>query len=157
MNEMPDICPTVEAWHRGKNLGEAYIYGGAQVCVITQSCVVQHGLNVAGNSGFRIHLANHQKVQCLDLVQALDLEIFGVKALVNLHVMPAGLGAFRIILGRPWLRSVGAIQDWIKGIIPVYNRKGLGKKFDIKGEGKLKIVMKRKRRSLRGFILLKLF
>ena len=99
------------------------------MCVITQSCVVQHGFNVAGNLGFRIRLANHQKVKCLGLVQDLELEIFGVKALVNVHVMPAGLGAFPIILGRPWLRSVGAIQDWRKGLITLYNRMGLGKKL----------------------------
>ena len=45
------------------------------------------------------------------MVQDLELEVIGVKAQVSLHVMPAGLGAFPIILGRPWLRAVGAIQD----------------------------------------------
>ena len=28
-----------------------------------------------------------------------------VKAVVDFHVMPAGLGAYPIILGRPWLRG----------------------------------------------------
>ena len=54
MNDLPDICPTVEAWHKGKCLGEAYIDGGAQVCVITHSCVEQYGLVVSGTSGFKI-------------------------------------------------------------------------------------------------------
>ena len=111
MEELADINPIVEAWHKGKSLGEAYLDGGAQICVITQSCVEQFGLTITGNSGFKIRLANHQKVKCLGMVKNLELEVFSVKALVNFHVMPAGLGAFPIILGRPWLRAVGAIQD----------------------------------------------
>lgn len=27
LQELPDICPTVEAWHKGKSIGEAYIDG----------------------------------------------------------------------------------------------------------------------------------
>ena len=91
----------------------------------------QHGLYITGSFGFKIRLANHQKVKCLVLVQGLELEVFGVKAAVNLHVMPAGLGAFPIILGRPWLRIVGAIQDWKRGIITLYNKKGSGRIFDM--------------------------
>ena len=59
IGELPDISPIVEAWHKGKNLGEAYIDGGAQICVITHACVEQFGLTISGNSGFRIRLANH--------------------------------------------------------------------------------------------------
>ena len=59
MSELPDICPTIEAWYKGRNLGEAYIDGGAQVCVITQSCVEQHDLIITGVSGFKIRMANH--------------------------------------------------------------------------------------------------
>lgn len=64
---------------------------------------------IAGNSGFHIQMANHQRVKCLGMVQNLEIEVFDVKALVNFHVMPAGLGAFPIILGRPWSRAVVAI------------------------------------------------
>ncbi|MCO5599374.1 hypothetical protein L7F22_053476 [Adiantum nelumboides] len=45
--------------------------------------------------------------------------------------MPAGLGAFPFILGRPWLRVVGAIQDWGKGTICVYGKKGKKMVFDM--------------------------
>ena len=86
MSELPDICPTIEAWHKGRNLGEAYIDGGAQVCVITQSCVEHHDLIIAGVSVFKIRMANHQRVKCLGVVQDLELEVFGVKDLVDLHV-----------------------------------------------------------------------
>ena len=91
----------MEAWHKGKSIGEAYIDGGAQVCVITHACVERFSMAIAGNSGFCIRMANHQKVKCLGMVKNLEIEVFNVKALVNFHVMPAGFGAFPIILGRP--------------------------------------------------------
>ncbi|MCO5592793.1 hypothetical protein L7F22_046796 [Adiantum nelumboides] len=131
MGELPDICPVVNAWHKGVGMGEAYIDGGAQVCVITQSCVERFGLITCESSGFRIRLANHAKVKCLGLIKNLEIEVLSVKAMVNFHVMPAGLGAFPLILGRPWLRAVGAVQDWGKGTICVYGKKGEKMVFDM--------------------------
>ena len=131
VKDLEDICPEVEAWHKGKNLGKAYIDGGAQVSAITHACVEQFGLKIVGNSGFHIRMANHQKIKCLGVVEDLEIEVFDVKALVNFHVMPAGLGAYPIILGRPWLRAVGAVQDWEKGIITLSKKKWGKKKFDM--------------------------
>ena len=111
MDELPDICPIVDVWHKRKNLGQGYVDGGAQICVITQTCVEKMGLVVAGVSGFCIRLANHQKVKCLGVVRDLEVEAYAVKTVVDFHVMPAGLGAYPIILGRPWLRAVSAVQD----------------------------------------------
>ena len=59
LQELPDICLTVEAWHKGKNMGEAYMDGGAQVCVTTHACVEKLSLAIARNSGFHIRMANH--------------------------------------------------------------------------------------------------
>ena len=111
IHELPDICPIVDVWHKHKSLGQGYVDGGAQICVITQSCVEKMGLAVTGVSGFRIRLANHQKVKCVGMVKSLEVEAYAVKTLVDFHVMPAGLGAHPIILGRPWLRAVNAVQD----------------------------------------------
>ena len=102
ISELPDICPLVNVWHKRKNLGEGYVDGGAQICVITQTCVEKMGLTVAGVSGFRIRLANHQKVKCLGVVKSLEIEAYAVKSVVDFHVMPIGLGAYSILLGRPW-------------------------------------------------------
>ena len=71
------------------------------------------------------------------MIKDLEIEVFDVKALVNFHVLPAGLGAFPIILGQPWLKAVGAIQDWRKGIITLYNQKGDWKKFDMESRKSL--------------------
>ena len=131
MDELPDICPIVDVWHRRKNLGQGYVDGGAQICVITHSCVEKMGLTVTGVSGFRIRLANHQKVKCLGVVKNLEMEAYDVKAVVDFHVMPAGLGAYPIILGRPWLRAVGAVQDWRHGTISLYGKTGSKKIYNM--------------------------
>ncbi|MCO5604219.1 hypothetical protein L7F22_058382 [Adiantum nelumboides] len=48
VDELPDICPIVDVWHKRKNLGQGYVDGGAQICVITQTCVEKMGFAVAG-------------------------------------------------------------------------------------------------------------
>ena len=94
ITEPRDICPSIEAWHKGLDLGEAYIDGGAQICVITQSYVEKLGLKISSPSCFRIRMANHAKVESLGMVEGLDVEVFSVHCKVDCHVMPAGLGAY---------------------------------------------------------------
>ncbi|MCO5548055.1 hypothetical protein L7F22_001511 [Adiantum nelumboides] len=131
IDEFLDICPIVDVWHKRKNLGQGYVDGGAQICVITQTCVERMGLAVQGVSGFRIRLANHQKVKCLGVVKSLEIEAYAVKTVVDFHVMPVGLGAYPIILGRPWLRAVNAVQDWKQGTISLCGKTGGKKLFDM--------------------------
>ena len=95
--------------HKGKNLGESYVDGGAQICVIAQTCIEKIGLAVASVSSFCIRLANHQKVKCLGVVKSLEVEAYVVKSIVDFHVMTIGLEAYPIILGRPWLHAINAI------------------------------------------------
>lgn len=132
MDELPYIFLVVDVWHRRKNLGQGYVDGGAQICVKTHSCVEKMGLIVAGVSGFEIRLANHQKVKCLGIIKNLEVEAYDVKAMVNFHVMPAGLRAYAMILGsRPWLRAVGAVQDWRHGTISFWGKAGVKQLYDM--------------------------
>ena len=129
INELPNICPMVDVWHKRRNLGEGYVDGGAQICVITQACVKKMGLEIAGVSGFRIRLANHQKVKCLGIVKSLEVEAYAMKAVVDFYVMLAGLGAYPIILGRPGLQSI--IANWRCRTISLCGRIGGRKLFDV--------------------------
>ena len=43
------------------------------------------------------------------MVKSLEVEAYAMKAVVDFHVMRTGLGAYPIILGRPWLQAVCAI------------------------------------------------
>ena len=54
IDEVSNICTIVDVWHKRKNLGQSYVDGGAQICVITQTCIEKMGLAVAGVSGFSI-------------------------------------------------------------------------------------------------------
>ena len=83
------------------------------------------GLTMARVSGFCIQLANHQKVKCLGVVKSLEVEAYAMKVVVDFLVMLAILGAYPIILGRPWLP---AIQDWKHGAINLCGSTQ-GKKF----------------------------
>ena len=91
----------------------------------------RYGLKANCSSGFRIRLANHQKVKCLGMIENIEVEVFNVKASMSFHVMPSGLGAFPLLLGRPWLCVVGAIQDWIKGIFSLCNKHKIRQKYDM--------------------------
>ena len=102
--------------------------------MITQTCVEKMGLTVARVSRFCIQLAHHQKVKCLGVVKSLEIEAYAVKSVVDFHVMPAGLGAYPIILGRPWLRAVNAIQNWKHGTISLCGSTGEKKVFDMSSQ-----------------------
>ena len=54
-----------------------------------------------------------------------------MKKLVDFHVMPTGLGAYPIILGRPWLRAVNAVQDWRRGTISLGGKIGGRRLYDM--------------------------
>ena len=129
VEELLDICPAVIAWCKGFNIGEAYIDGGAQISVMTQACMEKLGLD--GSSDFKLRLANHAKVRCLGRCMNIPVTVYGVTCNVYCHIMPAGMGAYPLILGRPWLRQVGAIQNWKEGIITVHNKKGKARQFDM--------------------------
>ena len=89
------------------------------------------GLKVARTLGFCIQMANLEKVKCLGVVKDLEIKAYDVKIMVNFHVMPIGLGAYPIILRRPWLHAVGAVQDWRRGIISLYGKIGGKRSFDM--------------------------
>ena len=35
IHELVDISPIVDVWHKRERLGQSYVDGGAQICVIT--------------------------------------------------------------------------------------------------------------------------
>ena len=87
IEEFLDVCPIVDVWHKRKLLGPGYVDGGAQICVMTEHCVERMGFKVTKVSGFRIRLANHQKIRRLGIVKNLEVEAYGVETISNFHVM----------------------------------------------------------------------
>lgn len=46
IDELSDISAMINAWYKKKNMGETYIYGGAQVNVIINAYVMRLGLDM---------------------------------------------------------------------------------------------------------------
>ena len=88
-------------------------------------------LEIASVSGFCIQLVNQKKVKCLGIVKSLEVEAYVLKAVVDFHVMLEVLGAYSIILMRPWLREVNAIQHWRCRIMSLGGRTSGRKLFDM--------------------------
>ena len=63
IDEVSDICPIVDVWHKRKNLGQGYVDGGAQICVITQTCVEKMGLAVCRSIWFSHTIGKPSKGQ----------------------------------------------------------------------------------------------
>ena len=108
-------------------MGQAYVDDGAQICVITQSCVERVGSKFLG---CQVEKPTIKNVKRLGMIKDHEVDVFNVKVEMDFHVMPGGLGAYRIILGRPWLPAVRAIQDWRYGNISL-NKHGKSKSFDM--------------------------
>lgn len=50
IDEISDICPVVDVWHKKMNLVQGYVDEGAQICVMTHACLEKMGLIVVGVS-----------------------------------------------------------------------------------------------------------
>ncbi|MCO5586952.1 hypothetical protein L7F22_040897 [Adiantum nelumboides] len=96
MDELPDIFPIVDVWHKRKNV-----------------------------------IGKPSESKMFGCGKELEVEVYDAKMMVNFHVMPARLGAYPIILGRPWLRAVGAVQDWRRGTISLYEKTGAKKLYNM--------------------------
>ena len=62
----------------------------------------------------------------------VEVRIYGVSC--NINYLPTRLGAYPLILGRPQLRQVGAIENWRKEVITIHNKRGKAKQFDIQSK-----------------------
>ena len=60
-------------------------------------------------------MADNSKAKCLGLIKNVKVETLGIKREVDFYVMSAKGNGYPLILGRPWLIKVGALQDWETG------------------------------------------
>ena len=103
LHKVNDVLPVVDAWIHGRKVEKVYMDVGAQVCVMTEDTMHQLGLDIIGKSMFSVRMANSTRVKCLDFIHDLEMNLLGQKSIIDMHVMPARLGAYPIILMRPWL------------------------------------------------------
>lgn len=119
LHKATDVLPIVDVWIHGRREGKAYMDGGAQVCVMTAETMHLLGLELSGKSVFSVRMANSSRVNCLGVINDLEINVLGQKAIMDIHIMPAKLGAYPTILGRASLISMRSRQDWYRGCIDI--------------------------------------
>ncbi|MCO5569051.1 hypothetical protein L7F22_022757 [Adiantum nelumboides] len=111
-------------WHKlasiRRRVNKAYMDGEAQVCVMIEKTMQQLGLELTGKSMFSVKMENSSRVKCLGVIHDLEINFLGQRAVVDIHTMLAKLGAYPVILGRPWLIAMRSWQDWYRGCIDLF-------------------------------------
>lgn len=114
-----DVVPLLDAQVEGKLPTQAYVDGGAQVCVMTEWAMEKTGVKLVPKSSVKMRLANYSEAKCLGITQDVRIRIMGIECLIDFFVIKAGDNAYPIILGRQWLLTIGAKQDWEKRVITI--------------------------------------
>ena len=112
LHKVSDVLPVVVARILGRKVEKVYMDGKAQVCVMTEDTMHQLRLDITCKCMFSVRMANSTCVKCLGVIHDLEMNVLGQKSIMDMHVMPARLGAYPIILGRPWLIAIRSRQDW---------------------------------------------
>ena len=86
--------------------------GGAQICIMTENVMNKIGLCIQDVPKIKVKMADNSKAKCLGLIKNVKVETLGIKREVDFDVMSAKGNGYPLILGRPWLIKVGALQDW---------------------------------------------
>ncbi|MCO5574351.1 hypothetical protein L7F22_028134 [Adiantum nelumboides] len=110
-----DIIPIVDCYIKGRLVKKGLVDGGAQINIMTKNLMSKLSLKIQEPTEIRIKMANNSKAQCLGVNKSLSVEVLGIKKHVDFFVMSAKGNGYSIILGRPWLMQVQALQDWETG------------------------------------------
>ena len=88
---------------------------GAQICIMTENVMHKLGLRIQEVPEIKVKMADNSKAKCLGLIKNVKVEVLGIKREVEFYIMSAKGNGYPLILGRPWLMKVGALQDWETG------------------------------------------
>lgn len=109
--------PQVEATINGCEVGGCLIDGGAAINVISSWFMNEAGLEPNKFSTIRLKVADQRCVRSLGQINQIPVTVNGVTVKLDFHVLDisSGKGGYPMILGRPWLRQVRAVNYWDKG------------------------------------------
>lgn len=112
-----DIVPFIEAHIKGQKIPKVYVDGGAQICVMTEKLMQRLGLKVDTPSLYKAKLANNSTVKCVGVIKGVKVNVCGLEAEVDMHVMPTKGEGYPFIPGRPWLICIKVDQRWESGML----------------------------------------
>ena len=95
-----DINPIIDIIMGKSSKMQAYVDGGAQVCVMTEATCKEIGAEVTAKAAIHMRMANHKRVKCLGIAQEdVCVRVLGIDCMVDFYVMRAKENAYPVILG----------------------------------------------------------
>ena len=109
--------PQVEATIAGRDISGCLVDGGAAVNIISNWLLDDLGLTPTHSSPLRLKVADQRCVKSVGMLSKQPVSVQGVTVQVDFHILDVSeaRGGYPIILGRPWLRKVRAVDYWEKG------------------------------------------
>ena len=112
--DLNDQVPMVKTSINGVPIKNVYVDGGVAINVINEQTMQQVGLKSDSPSLYKIKMADNSRAKATGAVTDVKMDVYNIATLYTFHVHPTKLdrNAYPIILGKPWLRQVGALQKW---------------------------------------------
>ncbi len=114
--------PTLDCYIKGRLVKKGLVDGGAQICIMNENVMQNLGLHINEVLEIRVKMANNSKAKCLGLVKNVKVEALGIKKEIDFYIVSTKGNGYPLILGRPWLMKVGALQDWETGKLICKNK-----------------------------------
>ncbi|MCO5612579.1 hypothetical protein L7F22_066847 [Adiantum nelumboides] len=89
------------------------------------------GLKISAPAPYKAKMANNVKVKCLGIVNGVRVKVCEVDIEVDVSVMSTMREGYPIVLGRSWLMTMQARQDWGTGMLELSPHEGSGKKTKV--------------------------
>ena len=110
--------PAITAIMKGRELPGTIIDGGSGMNVISLRTCEILGIQDCESCPFWLWMADTSSVRPTRLIRELEVTIGGHTFRISAVVLPLKtLGAYPLLLGRPWLKTAHIKQNWRKNII----------------------------------------
>jgi hypothetical protein len=109
--------PQVEAYIDRQRIGGCLVDEGAAVNVMLNWLMDDLGIQVTQSTSLKLKVVDQRCVKSLGLIAKIPITVNGVTVDVDFHVLNISetRGGYPLILGRPWLKAVRAVNYWEKG------------------------------------------
>lgn len=110
-------APRVVAEINGVKIPGCLVDGGSSVNVMSNWCLEEIDLKVNRPSAYRLRVVDQRSVRPLGQLDDVAVAVNGVTVKIEFQVLDISStkGGYPIILGRPWLKLVRAINYWNRG------------------------------------------
>ena len=108
--------PQVEATIVGRDIGGCLVDGGAAVNIILNWLVDDLEFTPTHSSPLRLKVIDRRCKKLVSILSQQHVTVQGINVQVDFHILDISeaRGGYPIILGRPWLRKVKAVDYWEK-------------------------------------------